>query len=201
MGHAETLDALLQHGSGAAPAFGTPGAPSLTYDALRALVGATVQRLNRWGVGRNDRVAIVLPSGPQMAAALCAVAAGATAAPLNPAYRADEFHFYLTDLQPKMLIVEASVPSPARSIDFKVDYVSGRHCVCVGWGAPGTTTQRDHAVQDGPQALHRLVDAARAQTALVQEGRERRLELLARRLLGGGRGRVDFPRLLRSPGP
>ncbi|OFW07057.1 MAG: AMP-dependent synthetase [Acidobacteria bacterium RIFCSPLOWO2_02_FULL_67_36] len=116
MGHAETLDALLQHGSGAAPAFGTPGAPSLTYDALRALVGATVQRLNRWGVGRNDRVAIVLPSGPQMAAALCAVAAGATAAPLNPAYRADEFHFYLTDLQPKMLIVEASVPSPARSI-------------------------------------------------------------------------------------
>ncbi|MEX2663097.1 MAG: AMP-binding protein [Vicinamibacterales bacterium] len=116
MRHAETLDALLQHGAGAAPALGAPGAPALTYDALRALVRATVQQLNSWGVGRNDRVAIVLLGGPQMAAAVGAVAAGATAAPLNPAYRADEFHFYLTDLRPKLLIVEADAPSPARSI-------------------------------------------------------------------------------------
>ena len=51
------------------------------------------------GIGRGDRVAIVLPNGPEMATAFLAVAAGATTAPLNPAYRADEFEFYLTDLE------------------------------------------------------------------------------------------------------
>jgi acyl-CoA synthetase (AMP-forming)/AMP-acid ligase II len=35
-------------------------------------------------VGRNDRVAIVLSNWPEMAPASLGVAAGATAAPLNP---------------------------------------------------------------------------------------------------------------------
>ena len=47
-----------------------------------------------------------------MAAAFLCVAAGATAAPLNPAYRADEFEFYLTDLNAKVLIVEAAANRP-----------------------------------------------------------------------------------------
>jgi len=41
------------------------------------------------------------------------IAAGATAAPLNPAYRAEEFEFYLTDLRAKLLIVGAGKDSPA----------------------------------------------------------------------------------------
>ena len=60
------------------------------------------------GVGRGDRVAIVLPNGPEMAAAFLSVAAAAAAAPLNPAYRQDEFEFYLGDLNAKALIVEAA---------------------------------------------------------------------------------------------
>jgi acyl-CoA synthetase (AMP-forming)/AMP-acid ligase II len=36
-----------------------------------------------------------------------------TSAPLNPAYRVDEFEFYLTDLQAKALIVERGSTSPA----------------------------------------------------------------------------------------
>ena len=43
----------------------------------------------------------MLPNGPEMAAAFVAIAAGATTAPLNPAYRAEEFEFYLTDLGPR----------------------------------------------------------------------------------------------------
>ncbi|MDW8445146.1 MAG: hypothetical protein RML45_13470 [Acetobacteraceae bacterium] len=43
-------------------------------------------------------MAIVLPNGPEMAAAFLAVATAATTAPLNPAYREDEFAFYLEDL-------------------------------------------------------------------------------------------------------
>ena len=41
-------------------------------------------QLNARGVGRGDRVAIVLPNGPEMATAFLAVAATATTAPLNP---------------------------------------------------------------------------------------------------------------------
>lgn len=55
-------------------------------------------QLNALGLGRGDRVAIVLPNGPEMATAFVAVAAAASTAPLNPAYRADELDFYLTDI-------------------------------------------------------------------------------------------------------
>ena len=48
-----------------------------------------------------------------MATAFLSVAAAATAAPLNPAYRQDEFEFYLGDLNAKALIVEAGSESPA----------------------------------------------------------------------------------------
>ena len=42
-----------------------------------------------------------------------ACASGTTSAPLNPAYRADEFEFYLSDLNAKALIVEQGSTSPA----------------------------------------------------------------------------------------
>ncbi|MGN6551986.1 MAG: acyl--CoA ligase, partial [Pararhizobium sp.] len=77
----------------------------LSFGALAELLAGTVARLNALGIGRNDRVAIVLPNGPEMASAFLSVAAGATTAPLNPAYRAEEFEFYLTDLGAKALIV------------------------------------------------------------------------------------------------
>ena len=42
-----------------------------------------------------------------MATAFLCVASAATSAPLNPAYRQDEFEFYLEDLKAEALIVEA----------------------------------------------------------------------------------------------
>ena len=65
---------------------------------------ASVSALNERGIGANDRVAIVLDNGPEMATAFLGIGAGATAAPLNPSYRADEFEFYLTDLRAKLLV-------------------------------------------------------------------------------------------------
>jgi acyl-CoA synthetase (AMP-forming)/AMP-acid ligase II len=61
-----------------------PGRTSLTYRQLTHHINHVVATLNSIGIGRNDRVAIVLPNGPEMAVAFLAVAAGATAAPLNP---------------------------------------------------------------------------------------------------------------------
>ena len=107
------LRALIASGRGEATAIAADHAPPLTYDALRALVDRAVVSLNDLGVGRGDRVAIVLPNGPEMATAFLAVAAGATAAPLNPSYRQDEFEFYMGDLGAKALIVEVGSASPA----------------------------------------------------------------------------------------
>jgi acyl-CoA synthetase (AMP-forming)/AMP-acid ligase II/acyl carrier protein len=69
--------------------------------------------LNALGVHRNDKVAIVLPNGPEMAVTFLSMACGAVAAPLNPAYGSSEFEFYLSDLDARALVVQAGVISPA----------------------------------------------------------------------------------------
>ena len=117
---ATTIAALLEAGAPDAPAMTSPGGVPLTYSALRKLATSTVGALNAQGVGRNDRVAIVLDNGPEMAAAFVCIAAGATAAPLNPAYRADEFEFYLTDLNAKILVIEQGKSSPAIDVARKL---------------------------------------------------------------------------------
>jgi len=115
-----TLKELLASGRDDAPAVLTHDAPPLTYAALRALIDETVRSLNALGVGRGDRVAIVLPNGPEMATAFVSVASAATSAPLNPAYRAEEFEFYMSDLKAKALIVEAGSASPAIAVAEKL---------------------------------------------------------------------------------
>ena len=66
----------------------------------------TLQSLNGAGLGRADKVAIVLPNGPDMAAAFVTVSSAARGRPLNPAFREDEFRFYMEDLNIKALIVD-----------------------------------------------------------------------------------------------
>ena len=67
-----------------AVAVAAPGRAPLTYAGLCSQVEDTVRCLNDLGLGHNDRVEIVLPNGPEMATAFLGVAAGVTAAPLNP---------------------------------------------------------------------------------------------------------------------
>ena len=110
---ANTIRDLIDAGFDDAPAIGAPGRPSLTYKDLRELARTTVADLNAMGIGRNDRVAIVLPNGPEMAASFVAIGCGATTAPLNPAYRAEEFEFYLSDLGAKALVILEGMESPA----------------------------------------------------------------------------------------
>jgi acyl-CoA synthetase (AMP-forming)/AMP-acid ligase II len=118
---ADTIAGALARGAEDAPAIGMPqsldGArPWLTHGALRALTSRTVADLNRMGIGRNDRVAIVLPNGPEMATSFLAVACAATTAPLNPGYRRDEFEFYLSDLNARALVILRGMESPAREV-------------------------------------------------------------------------------------
>ena len=108
-----TLPALLDSGDGDAPSILAPGRPPLSFDALRTLADRTGHALHELGIGRSDRLAIVLPNGPEMAACFVAVGCHATAAPLNPAYREEEFTFFLSDLGSTALIVEQGARCPA----------------------------------------------------------------------------------------
>src|SRR5215471_21872916 len=69
-------------------AIAAAGRKPLTYNRLLSQIDYVVNILNTAGIGRNDRVAVVLPDGPEMAVAFLGVAAGATCTPLNPHYRA-----------------------------------------------------------------------------------------------------------------
>jgi oxalate---CoA ligase len=101
---AGTIIDLLNSGEGSAPAIVVPGGATLAFDDLRAHIEGLRSQLASVGVGPGDRVGIVLPNGPGAAIAFLAVASSAAAAPLNPAYRDEEFRFYLDDLQAKALI-------------------------------------------------------------------------------------------------
>ena len=111
---------LVQSGDPSAPAIGAPDRPTLTFQGLQELIETTVKRLNDLGIGRGDRVAIVLPNGPEMATAFVAIAAGATTAPLNPAYRAEELEFYLNDLGAKAIVVDETGHEAAQAVAAKL---------------------------------------------------------------------------------
>ena len=94
----------------------SPARRPLTYAALLDQATRTSEHLRGAGIRARDRVAVVLPNGPEMAAAFLGVAAAASCAPLNPAYRAAEFDFYLSDLEAQALIIGSEMTSPARDV-------------------------------------------------------------------------------------
>ncbi len=115
-GNLADLTLRLVAGAEDAPAIMAPGRQALSHGELRRLILNTAVRLNALGLGRNDRIAIVLSNGPEMAAAFIALAASASTAPLNPAYRADEFEFYLSDIEAKAILVAENEDGPAVAV-------------------------------------------------------------------------------------
>ena len=95
-------------------AIAAPGRAPLTYQQLAAQLEHAAGQLDALGIGRGDRVAILLPNGPEMAVAFLAVASVASSAPLNPAHNERELDFYLSDLQAKALITTGDADSCAR---------------------------------------------------------------------------------------
>jgi acyl-CoA synthetase (AMP-forming)/AMP-acid ligase II len=91
-----------------AVAITAPDRLPLTYAQLLSQIENVKGALNAAGIGRHDRTVIVLENGPEMAAAFMAIASCCTAVPLNPAYRAEEFKFYLARLNAKALVVNAN---------------------------------------------------------------------------------------------
>jgi acyl-CoA synthetase (AMP-forming)/AMP-acid ligase II/acyl carrier protein len=99
-----------------APAIFTAGRAPLTYGRLYQHVDHMGLTLRALGIGRRDRVAVVLPNGPEMAVAVLTVMAIAACVPMNPAYTTEEVEKYFAHLQPRALITQSGVDSAARRV-------------------------------------------------------------------------------------
>jgi len=113
----EGLLALVAGGHGDDVALrGAEDGETTTYAQLAGRVDVLAGRLATAGVGRGDRVALALPNSTELVEVLLAITAlGAAAAPLNPAYTAEEFRFYLDDIGPRLLLLPPGRLAAART--------------------------------------------------------------------------------------
>src|SRR6185436_18861679 len=103
---AATLAELLSDEFAARKAVIIPDGPVVTHGQLKAQVSRLAETLQRGGVESQATVSIVLPNGLEfLAAFLATTCAGAIAAPLNSAYKAEEFKFYMEDAEARAVTV------------------------------------------------------------------------------------------------
>ena len=112
----ETLLDLLEGGRPGNIALQAPDGPSVTYDNLRRQVHDLGEQLRGLGIARDDRVLLALPNGIEAIVAFLAVSSVATAGPLNPGYRPEEFRFYMEDTHHKALITPVGGGEAARGV-------------------------------------------------------------------------------------
>ncbi|MGI9101752.1 MAG: acyl--CoA ligase [Terriglobales bacterium] len=87
----------------------------VSYASLREQVLTMADALSTVGIRRGSRVAIALPNGLPAIVSFLAASVAATAAPLNPTYKYQEFCFYLQDTSAKVLICGSHDSHEARS--------------------------------------------------------------------------------------
>src|SRR5256885_1217074 len=111
----KTLGAILGQGEAGAPAIVVPGSITISYEQLREQVKVAADQLAGFGLGRTDSIALVLPNSAESIVVFLAAATAGIAAPLNSAYKAEEFRFYLGDTAARALVVPANGGEAARS--------------------------------------------------------------------------------------
>ena len=111
-----SLQDLLVHYGRNAPdrrAIAAPGRSPMAYGALLLQTRDVVRGLRSLDVGRTDRVAVVLPDGPEATVAMVA-AAGAVCVPLSPGFTYDEYEPYFGELHLAALLTDADPTSASR---------------------------------------------------------------------------------------
>jgi acyl-CoA synthetase (AMP-forming)/AMP-acid ligase II len=109
-----TLLNVLEAGQDDDLALVIPGGIRLTYRRLREEVWRGAEALAARGVRRGDRVGLVYPNSAEAIVLFLAAATAGTAAPLNPAYKVDEFQFFLQDTRARALLVPPGQGAAAR---------------------------------------------------------------------------------------
>jgi acyl-CoA synthetase (AMP-forming)/AMP-acid ligase II/thioesterase domain-containing protein/acyl carrier protein len=146
-----------------AGAIAAPGAESLSYGQLFRQLEDVHETLRAAGLEKNDRVAVVLPNGPEMAVALLGVMASAACAPLNPDYTSKEFDFFFSDIKAQALLTQAGMNSEAlgaaRLLGLPVLFLSPSPSEASGRFklAAGRPSPRARSAYCGPQDLALLL--------------------------------------------
>ena len=102
-----TLQTALPRQS-TSPAIIIPSEPPITLSHKQLFQQSTAfqTKLAAIGIAPGDAVAIALPTSLELVVAFLATSfQGSICAPLNPAYKQDEFEFYIEDLKPPVLLV------------------------------------------------------------------------------------------------
>ncbi len=86
----------------------------VSYDSLRQQVIDLADALAGAGIRRSDRVAMAFPNGLPAIVSFLAASICGTAAPLNPAYKYDEFCFFLEDTSARILLCPPDGADDAR---------------------------------------------------------------------------------------
>jgi oxalate---CoA ligase len=97
-----------------APALIIPGQPAVNYAALWRGVRAVTEALSCSGVGRHDRVVLLLPEGPTLAMALLGTMSAAIAVPLPASLTASELKAALHNLHAAMALVSPTIAAASR---------------------------------------------------------------------------------------
>lgn len=125
-----------------------PGSPPVTYGGLHERVAALGAEWTALGLEPGDRVAVILPSGLELAVTLLAImAAGGVAVPLNNRLRPQELLSPLRDTAPRFLVTDGEGEAPAPEL-----FAAPVPCPSAGWGAPGLEALRVAARREGQRA-------------------------------------------------
>jgi acyl-CoA synthetase (AMP-forming)/AMP-acid ligase II len=109
-----SLSALIADGAADKAALVVPDGPTLTYGRLRELIEQTALALLSKGVAPGDRIALVYPNGPEAILLFLACSLIGVSCPLNPAYKQEEFRFYLEDTGARFLLLPPGEAAAAR---------------------------------------------------------------------------------------
>jgi len=136
----------------------------LSHAALAAQIRSIGATLEGIGIGSRDRVAVVMPDGPQMAVLCLGVCCSAACAPLNPANTRPEFEYLLDSLGCTLLVVESGSNSvaidAARTVGVRIaESISKDDCPA------GTITLRMTPSQSKAPWKHPLNPALRTLTS------------------------------------
>jgi acyl-CoA synthetase (AMP-forming)/AMP-acid ligase II len=147
-----TIDAniasLLDRGATDKAALIVPEGPTLTYGRLRELTEEVALALSAHGVAPGDRIATVFPNGPEAILLFLATSMIGVSCPLNPAYKEDEFRFYLEDTGARFVLVPPGEGAAARQALPK-----GAKLVEVELDAGGRLQLSNHAKTRGADSL------------------------------------------------
>ena len=144
-----TLADVLNPQSATDPAISVPGGAKASYAEFGEEIERVAELLAGAGVQPGRAVSIALPNGLEFMVVFLAVArAGAIAAPLNPAYTADEFKFYMEDAEAQLAILpegehaarEAAAQLGVPTIEASLD-AAGR--TVLSRGGDALTARRD----------------------------------------------------------